>query len=193
MKKGDIIKIKEIEESPYFSLIQIAYSMRYGLSVRAEKDIREAAYMYLKFRDEMEALKKKEESVKINKTFAGYLAKRLEYITKPLGFDYKVNIALIGGFAAKEVILSTLGTAYSIGDKRKEMSLSERFRNDPNWNGIKAFALMIFIMLYVPCMATVASISKETSWKWAIFSICFNLIFAYVISFLTLRIGMLII
>ena len=192
MEEKDSFKIKEIEKTRFYPIIYVAYSLRHGLPVDAKDETVRAAHMYLQFRDGMETLKKRQESVKINKTLAGYLAKKLEYITRPLGFDYRVNIALIGGFAAKEVILSTLGTAYSIGDKERELSLSEKFKRDPNWSSVKAFALMIFVMLYVPCMATVASISKESSWKWAIFSICFNLVFAYTISFLTLRIGMII-
>jgi ferrous iron transport protein B len=152
-------------------------------------ELRKVAQAYVEFRKKMRLLKKEKELVKINKTFAGYFAKKMEFITKPLGFDYRVNIALIGGFAAKEVILSTLGTAYSIGSEKEELSLSERLRNDPTWNKGKAFALMVFIMLYVPCMATVASIVKETSWRWAIFSVCFNLLYAYTISFAVLNLS----
>ena len=113
----------------------------------------------------------------------------MEYLTRPLGFDYRINISLIGGFAAKEIILSTLGTAYSLGSEEKGLSLSERLRRDPSWNRIKAFTLMVFIMLYVPCMATVASITREAGSRWAFFSICFNLLFAYLVSFITLSIG----
>ncbi len=191
IRARDIQGLKAIEGSRLFPIIHTAYSLEHGFPVHAEK-VRKAAREYLRFKEDMQALKKREEGVKINRTFAGYLAKKMEFITKPLGFDYRVNIALIGGFAAKEVILSTLGTAYSMGDVQRESSLSERLRKDPLWNKAKALAFMVFIMLYVPCMATVASIVKETSWKWAMVSICFNLVFAYVISFLILRVGMMI-
>ncbi len=191
IRARDIQGLKAIEGSRLFPIIHTAYSLEHGFPVHTEK-VRKAAREYLRFKEDMQALKKREEGVKINRTFAGYLAKKMEFITKPLGFDYRVNIALIGGFAAKEVILSTLGTAYSMGDVQRESSLSERLRKDPLWNKAKALAFMVFIMLYVPCMATVASIVKETSWKWAMVSICFNLVFAYVISFLILRVGMMI-
>ena len=184
----DVEGLKSVEDSRLFPIVHTAYSLKHGFPVQAGQMIKEAAHIYLNFRRKLQLLKKREEGVKINRTFAGYIAKKMEYVTRPLGFDYRVNIALIGGFAAKEVILSTLGTAYSMGNSRK-LSLSERLRRDPNWDKIKAFVLMIFIMLYVPCMATVASIVKETSWKWAIVSICFNLVFAYTIAFLALEIG----
>ena len=106
-------------------------------------------------------------------------------------FDYKVNVALLGGFAAKEVIVSTLGTAYSLGEKEPEESgvLSQRLKNDPNWSPLLAFTLVIFTMLYVPCFATVISIKKESSWKWAAFSVGFNLIVAYGFALLVYQVG----
>lgn len=77
----------------------------------------------------------------------------------------------MGGFAAKEVIISTLGTAYSLSDVEEDeaASLAEKLKKDPAWNPLQAFTLIIFIMLYVPCVATVVSIRKESSWKWAAF------------------------
>ena len=179
--------LKELRKSKYFPLIQTIYSLEKGLPIN--NSMKEVAIDYVEFRKRIEDLKKEEEVAKINKTFAGYIAKKMEYLTRPLGFDYKINISLIGGFAAKEIILSTLGTAYSLGSEEKGLSLSERLRNDPSWNRLKAFTLMVFIMLYVPCMATVASIIKEAGPKWAFFSICFNLLFAYIVSFMTLSIG----
>ncbi len=193
LSNGKTSEVNNIKSLELFPLINAIYSSEYKHSINKNSNLQKVVSSYLLFKHKMELLKKRQESVKINKTFAGYLAKKLEYLTKPLGFDYKINIALIGGFAAKEVILSTLGTAYSMGNSKKTLSLSERFKKDPNWNRVKAFALMVFIMLYVPCIATIASMIKEISWKWALFSILFNLLFAYSISFITLKIGMIII
>jgi ferrous iron transport protein B len=101
-----------------------------------------------------------------------------------LGFDYRINIALIGGFAAKEVVVSTLGTAYSLGEVTNDEtgSLSERLKKDPDWNPLRAFSLLVFTMLYVPCFVTVISIRRESSWTWAGFSIAFNLLAAYFVA-----------
>lgn len=126
-------------------------------------------------------------------TFAGRIGKALEKITQSIGFDWKINLSLIGGFAAKEVIVSTLGTAYSLGGNENEGSLSRRIANDPSWNRVSAFTLILFSMLYVPCLATLVAIKKESSFKWAMFSVVFNLLTAYIIAFATYRIGLLLV
>lgn len=88
----------------------------------------------------------------------------------------------MGGFAAKEVIVSTLGTAYSLGeaDSENTTSLKERLAEDRHWNPIAALAFLAFIMFYSPCFVTVVAIAKEAgSWKWAFFSMGFNTLFAF--------------
>ena len=67
-------------------------------------------------------------------------------------------------------------------DEDESASLADKLKNDPAWNPLQAFTLIIFMMLYVPCVATVVSIRKESSWKWAVFSIFFNLVVAYGVS-----------
>ena len=116
---------------------------------------------------------------------AGYMGRGLEHITAPLGFDWRVNVALVGGFAAKEVIVSTMGTAYSLGEVEEEdpASLSQRLAAEPGWNKLMAFAMMIFVMVYAPCLVTVAVIRKETkSWKWALFSMVYTTVLAYILA-----------
>ena len=125
-------------------------------------------------------------------SFAGIVGKALTAITSPLGFEYRLNIALIGGFAAKEVILSTLGTAYSLGEGVSEDSepLSVRLQKEPCWNQLTAFTLIIFMMLYVPCFVTVIIIKKESSWRWALFSIFFSLVCAYAVALIVHQAGL---
>jgi len=143
-----------------------------------------AASHYLAFRDRIGHHERRQQQTALKGTIAGWIGQRLEIITRPLGFEYRTNIALVGGFAAKEVVVSTLGTAYSLGevDPEKTGSLSERLKKDPAWNPLQAFTLIVFTMLYVPCIATVISIRRETSWAWAGFSILFNLAVAYGVS-----------
>ncbi|MBU1277410.1 MAG: ferrous iron transport protein B [Proteobacteria bacterium] len=118
-------------------------------------------------------------------TLAGRAGRALTVFTDPLGFDWRANVALVGGFAAKEVIVSTLGVAYSLGEVNPEeaQSLSKRLAAEPGWNPLKAFALMIFVMIYAPCLATVVMIRKETGgWRWALFSVLYNTIIAYLLA-----------
>jgi ferrous iron transport protein B len=125
-------------------------------------------------------------------SIAGKLGTSLESFSKFAGFEWRTNIALIGGFAAKEVIVSTLGTAYSMGevDAEESESLGQRLKNDNNWNRVVAVAALIFIMFYAPCFVTVVCIAKESSWKWAAFSMTFNTIFAFGMAVAVYQAGM---
>ncbi|WP_028588404.1 ferrous iron transport protein B [Desulfocurvus vexinensis] len=118
-------------------------------------------------------------------SLAGRLGAALEAVTAPAGFDWRTNIALVGGFAAKEVIVSTLGTAYSLGETDPEDAkpLADRLRDAPQWSRLHAVALIVFIMLYAPCFVTVVAIRSESgSWKWAAFAVVFNTALAYALA-----------
>ncbi|MCL2122974.1 MAG: ferrous iron transport protein B [Desulfovibrionaceae bacterium] len=115
-------------------------------------------------------------------SFAGRVGMALEPAGRLAGFDWQTTVALLGGFAAKEVIVSTLGIAYSLGEVEKEDtgSLRGRLNRDPAWNKARALAMMFFVMLYAPCLVTVVVIRRETgSWGWAILSIAFNTLLAF--------------
>jgi len=150
-----------------------------------------AAACYINYTHDIINVGVQEQQSALKGTIAGWLGQRLETITRPLGFDYRTNIALVGGFAAKEVVVSTLGTAYSLGDVDPDEagSLSERLKNNPDWNPLLAFTLIIFTMLYVPCIVTVIMIKRESSWKWAGFSIAFNLVVAYFVALVISQVG----
>lgn len=152
---------------------------------------RKGAREYLDYRAGMKALGFKEQQSALKATIAGKIGQALEKVTHAIGFDYRTNIALIGGFAAKEVIVSTLGTAYSLGevDSEESTALSEKLKRDPQWNPLVAFCLIIFTMLYVPCFVTVVSIKRESSLWWAGFSVIFNIIIAYGVTFVVFKVG----
>ncbi len=186
--------LKGLEDSPLIPLIKTVFALKKGAGSkkRVQNDNLQAAAQYLRFRDEMIRLGDRERQVALKGSIAGWIGQGLETVTRPLGFDYRINIALVGGFAAKEVVISTLGTAYSIGEVDPEgtTSLSQRLKNDPDWNPLKAFTLIIFTMLYVPCFVTVISIRRETSWLWAGFSIGFNLVAAFLAAFIIRHVGL---
>jgi len=128
----------------------------------------------------------------LGNSIAGRMGRGLSYLTAPLGFDWRTNVALVGGFAAKEVVVATLGTAYSLGevDPEEAGSLTQRLAKEPGWNPLMAFGLMLFVMIYAPCFVTVAVIKKETgSWKWALFSIAYTTGLAYVLALLVYQGG----
>ncbi len=125
-------------------------------------------------------------------SIAGRIGTVLEPITQLAGFDWRTNIALVGGFAAKEVVVSTLGTAYSLGevDPEETGSLSQKLANAPHWNISTALSLIIFTMFYAPCFVAVVCIAREAgSWKWGAFSMAFNTILALVLATAVYQIG----
>jgi ferrous iron transport protein B len=125
-------------------------------------------------------------------SIAGRIGGALEAVSKWAGFDWRTNIALVGGFAAKEVVVSTLGTAYSLGsvDPEQSGSLSETLAGDPGWSPLMAIGLIVFTMFYSPCFVSVICISKESgSWKWGAFAMAFNTVLAFVLAVLIFQIG----
>jgi ferrous iron transport protein B len=128
----------------------------------------------------------------LRNSVAGRLGMAMEGVSSLAGFDWQTNIALVGGFAAKEVVVSTLGTAYSLGDVDPEEtdSLGDRLKATPGWGPVNAFSLIIFTIFYAPCFVTVVCIAREAgSWKWAGFSVVFNTVLAFGLSVLTYQVG----
>lgn len=149
-----------------------------------------------RYADQIEAFQaidgqEKEEALR--QSWAGRIGRSIEPVTSWAGFDWRTNIALVGGFAAKEVIVSTLGTAYSLGevDPEDSSSLSTRLQNDPGWNSLKALALIVFSIFYAPCFVTVVCIVREAGgWKWGLFSMGFNTALALLLAAGVYQIGM---
>jgi len=136
-------------------------------------------------RDTLRALERDEALAALKHSFAGRIGLSLEYVTRWCGFDWRTNVALVSGFAAKELIVSTLGTAYSMGRTKRgeDVPLGGQLASDPLWNPLRAFALIVFIMLYAPCFATVTCIVKESgAWKWGLFSMTFNTAVAFALA-----------
>jgi len=125
-------------------------------------------------------------------SLAGRLGDALESITQYAGFPWQANIALIGAFAAKEVFVSTLSTAYSMGDVDTEeaQSLSQRIAADPKWAMPGVIAIMVFMLLYAPCMVTVVMIIREAGIRWALFSIFGSMAFAFTLAIVVYQVGM---
>ncbi|MDY0258164.1 MAG: ferrous iron transport protein B [Desulfovibrio sp.] len=125
-------------------------------------------------------------------SIAGRLGKAVEPATKPVGFDWRTDIALLAGVAAKEAIVATLGTAYAIGaqDPEDAAPLAERLKSDSNWSKATALSLMLFVLMYSPCFVALVVIKQEAgSWGWLIFSIIFNTGVAYVVSLAAYQVG----
>lgn len=138
------------------------------------------------------AIDAKEAEFALRYSVAGRVGTALETVSRFAGFDWRTNIALVGGFAAKEVVVSTLGTAYSLGEVDPEEidSLSTRLADSRNWRPLTALSLILFTIFYAPCFVSVVCIAKEAgSWKWGAFSMLFNTALAFFLAVLVYQIG----
>ena len=125
----------------------------------------------------------------IHYSYAGRIGHAVEPLLKPLGFDWRVGIALIPGFAAREVMVSALATVYAIeGDEAAvESALSERLA--ASWTLATALSLMVWYVFAPQCLSTLAVVRRETnSWRWSIFLLVYMTLLAYLASFLTYRV-----
>jgi len=140
---------------------------------------------------ELTRIQQEQSAARLKNSVAGNIGSFFEPLSSLAGFDWRTNIAMLGGFAAKEVIISTLGTVYSMGeiDAEDPGSLGDRLVKDPSWNRVVAVSALIFIMFYAPCFVTVVCIAKESSWNWAFFSMAFNTLFAFLASVTVFQIG----
>lgn len=145
-----------------------------------------------KERDALEALRNAKGQAALLHSVAGRIGVALEPVTRHAGFEWKTNIALLGGFAAKEVLVSTLGTAYALGnvDPEESDSLRTMIREDPHWNKANAASLLIFVLLYAPCVVTIAAMRSETNtWRWPVFSLAASTVLAYVMAVAVYQVG----
>ena len=134
----------------------------------------------------------------LKNSYAGKIGHLIEPAIKPLGFDWKIGVALIASFAAREVLVSTLGIIYN-GDKDVNeesetlKSAIQDAKNDdgtPTWTPLTALTLMVFFVLAIQCMSTIAIVRRETnSWAWTLFMVGYMTGLAYVAAFVTYQGG----
>jgi ferrous iron transport protein B len=124
-------------------------------------------------------------------SIAGRIGRAIEPALTPLGVDWKVGVALIGAFAAKEVFVAQLGITYAVGDAESERGadrLREKLRRD--YTPLSAFALMLFLLIATPCMATLAITRRESgSWKWALLQLGGLTVLGYLVAVCFYQVG----
>jgi ferrous iron transport protein B len=123
-------------------------------------------------------------------SIAGQMGVLIAPILSPLGFDWKIGVALIFGFFAKEIVVGSLGVLYGSGSGGS--AVTDGIAGDPVFNPLTSLGLMVFVLLYMPCIATMGVIKQETgSWKWTIFSLVYGSLVAYLAAFLIYQGGVL--
>jgi ferrous iron transport protein B len=132
------------------------------------------------------------QSEKLEASYAGLLGKKMEPVIKPLGFDWKIGIALITSFAAREVFVGTMATIYSSGDLENTETLREKLiaeknfeTQKPSYSNAVCWSLLVFYVFAMQCMSTLATTYRETKhWKWPAIQLVFMTGLAYLSSFI---------
>jgi len=137
------------------------------------------------------------------KSFIGQIGHGIEPIIRPLGFDWKMGVSLLTGMAAKEIVVSTMGVLYQTDiNNNGTANLRVKLQNatfkqgkkagQKVYNKASAFAFMLFILFYFPCVAVIAAVRRESGgWKWAIFMAVYTTALAWIFSFAAYQVGML--
>jgi len=141
-------------------------------------------------------LNKELSTAKLESSYAGILGKTIEPVITPLGYDWKIGIALITSFAAREVFVGTMATLYSVGDDdadglvlKEKMKAAKRPDGTPVFNLASGLSLMIFYVFAMQCMSTLVIVKKETkTWKWPIIQLIYMTGLAYVMSWIVYQI-----
>lgn len=133
---------------------------------------------------------------KLEHSYAGIIGKRIEPVIRPLGFDWKIGIALITSFAAREVFVGTMATIYSIGSNEDQTTIKIRMKEEinpetggPRFTPAVGFSLLVFYTFAMQCMSTIAVVYRETKgWKWPLIQLAYMSILAYVSAFVVFQI-----
>ena len=122
-------------------------------------------------------------------SYIGQIGKAIEPVIEPLGFDWKLGVGLLSGVGAKELVVSTLGVLYANDGDLDSVNLSDRIPI----TATVALGYMLFVLIYFPCVATLAAIKQESgSWKWAIFAAFYTTALAWIVAFIIKQLGALI-
>ena len=131
-----------------------------------------------------------EQMAQQEKSYIGQIGHFIEPAISPLGFDWKIGVSLLSGVAAKEIVVSTLSVLYTGESDSHVSSLSQRLQTEvkpdgnPSFTPVIALGMMLFVLIYFPCLATIVAIKNETnSWGWALFAAGYSLILAWLVAF----------
>lgn len=179
------VEAKEVKVNAKADDVQVATT-----SVEANKEGEPASEVEA-LEEQIKTLELAQKAEELEQSYAGTIGKKLEPVIQPLGFNWKIGVSLLAAFSAKEVLVSSLGTIYSVGaDEGAQEALITTLQADPTLTPLVAVALMVFTLLYTPCLATIAIIYRETGgWKWPIFTAVYSLGLAWVAAYGVITIG----
>jgi ferrous iron transport protein B len=178
---------------------RINYSVNYD--AMAEQIKANTGFTETMKHEQTQELALKKESERTEQSYIGQMGRFIEPAIHPLGFDWKIGVSILTGLAAKEIVISSMGILYQADLHAKENSgrLVEKLQQQEYTNGehkgekvfspLTAYCMMLFVLIYFPCVAVIAAVSKESNWKWAVFTMIYTTFIAYTVSFFVYQIG----
>ena len=124
-------------------------------------------------------------------SYIGRVGQFCEPAFEPLGLDWKASVSLLSGIAAKELMVSTLGVLYSSDNDNNPAQLKQNLTKSGDFTSPSVLALLVFTLLYMPCVGTIAAIGSESGWKWAVGSAIYSIVVAWLVAFATYHIAQL--
>jgi ferrous iron transport protein B len=151
--------------------------------------------------EQTQELALKKESERTELSYIGQMGHFIEPAIYPLGFDWKIGVSILTGLAAKEIVISSMGILYQadLNVKASSGRLVEKLKQQEYTSGehkgekvfspLTAYCMMLFVLIYFPCVAVIAAVRKESNWKWAVFTMIYTTFIAYTVSFFVYQIG----
>lgn len=198
---------RQVEYSRDYDSESILVTNQYNLQKESieNKDTMAISKMESNYKSAISELSISKNSEHQANSYIGRLGRFIAPVMEPLGFDWKMSISLFTGIAAKEIIVSTMGVLYHVPpDADGAATLPERLASETYQSGHKlgqkvfnpaaSFAFLIFVLIYFPCIASVAAIKQESgSWKWALFAILYTTLLAWILAFISYKVGLMLI
>jgi len=149
-----------------------------------------AAQALRTYEREIKSLRSTRKKEQIDASFAGWVGKAVEPVSTLAGFEWRMNIAILASFAAKESLVGTLGTIYSVEEEDDEELAQSVARAEQGWTVWHKLAILVFVALFPPCLATIIVIKNETdSWKWAGFASVYPIVLGFILAVILFQAG----
>ena len=177
----------------------VSYSQDFDTQIEVvsqTKEIQEPAKNHV-----ITQLEIQKESERLEQSYIGKLGHFITPVIQPLGYDWKIGVSIVTGLAAKEIVVSSMGVLYqsdleadetSVGLQQKLQEQTHKYgpkKGEKVFSPLVAFSLMLFVLIYFPCVAVVAAIKREANWKWATFTLAYTTVLAWVLAFAVYQIG----
>jgi len=179
-KMGGIILVGSVI---VWMLTAFPRNINYSMDYNEEINKIDASFTEKQKKAEITKLKLAEKAEKAEKSFMGRIGKTIAPVFAPIGIDWRGSVALLTGFVAKEIVVSTFGILYATEETDESDALKNALLSS-EMTSLSALALMVFVLLYLPCVATIATIRRETgSLKWTLFSVVYSTSMAWSVAF----------